>query len=235
MVGGMLVFHLFAVAVWLSPDKDSLGQWRNEARKSVSHYLNTTTTAQGWGMFAPNPPRSNSFMKVVVTDAHGEVWDLRTDVYAEEQKPIPWIWNTRQRKMNRRIIGSEGGPKHYKTWYARYQCRQWAREHGGEMPRSVELIKISYAIPTPEEAHEHGYYIAEQRLAAKGKQTRVHRANCAVEPMGQLPNWIRERDGLSLLPETGKDAYKPWHKHKRKAWDKAQAEKAAEKTAEKTK
>jgi hypothetical protein len=55
---------------------------------------------------APNPPRCNVFMKVLVTDADGHVWDLETDVYTEERKPIPWIWNTRLRKMNRRIIGS---------------------------------------------------------------------------------------------------------------------------------
>jgi hypothetical protein len=215
-VGGLLVWHFFAVATWLMPDKDSLGSFRGEAQKAVAHYLNVTTTAQGWGMFAPNPPRSNVFMKVLVVDQQGEVWDLRTDVYAEEQKPIPWIWNTRLRKMNRRIIGGETGPEWYRKWYGRYQCRAWAREHGGEPPRQVKLVKVWYGIPTPEQARKDGYYIAEERLAQLGKEEVVHTVTCKVEPMGQLPNYIRERDGLPLLED---GVYKPWHKYKRKKWD----------------
>ena len=62
---------------------------------------------QGWGMFAPNPPRQNVFMQVLVVDDDGETWDMRSDVYAEERKPIPFVWNDRTRKMNRRIIGGE--------------------------------------------------------------------------------------------------------------------------------
>ena len=34
--------------------------------------------------------------------------------------------------------------------------------------------------------------------------------------MGQLPNFIRERDGLPLLPE---DEYRPWHKDKQRKWE----------------
>ncbi len=220
IIGGLIVWHLAAVATWLMPDKDSLGSFRKDARKAVGHYLAVTQTAQGWGMFAPNPPRRNSFMKVLVTDQNGDVWDLRTDVYAAEQKPIPWIWNTRQRKMNRRIIGSEGGRRAYRVWYGRYECRAWARSHGGEMPRKVELIKVSYAIPTPEQAREQGYYIAEQRLEEFGSEKLTHTTTCAVEPLGQLPNYIRERDGLPLIEPD----YKPWHKHKRKRWDREKQE-----------
>jgi hypothetical protein len=215
LVGGWLVFHIGAVAVWLLPDKECLDSFRNEGRKAVAHYLNTTNTAQGWGMFSPNPPRRNVFMKVLVVDGHGEVWDLRTDVYAAEQKPIPWIWNTRLRKMNRRIIGGEDGPEWYRKWYARYECRAWARTHGGEMPREVRLIKIWYDIPAPERTRQDGHYIAEERLEQFGREAVVHTARCAQEIMGQLPNYIRERDGLPLLDE---GVYRPWHKGKRRKW-----------------
>lgn len=221
LVGGWLVFHLFAVATWLMPDKDCLGSFRKDAAKSVGHYLAVTTTAQGWGMFAPNPPRRNVFMKVLVVDQSGEVWDLRTDVYAEERKPIPWIWNTRLRKMNRRIIGGESGPEWYRKWYARYECRAWAREHGGDAPLEVRLVRVSYDIPSPKQMREQGYYIAEERLEALGKEELVHTTRCASEQMGQLPNELRERHGLPLLDES---VYKPWHKHKRKKWDERERE-----------
>ena len=217
LVSAGLIWHLTAVATWLLPGKDCLSSFRSKARGSFTTWLRTTTTDQGWGMFAPNPPRSNVFMKVLVTDAAGEVWDLRTDVYAEENMPIPWIWNTRIRKMNRRIIGGEsGGSGWYRKWYARYECRQWARNHGGEAPKKVELVRISYSIPSPEQTAERGYYTAAQRLAHAGRETVKHTERCERAVMGQLPNFIRARDGLPLLPE---GVYKPHIKRKRKAWE----------------
>lgn len=216
LIGGLLVWHLGAVVVWLMPGKDCMASFRKPARKAVAHYLNVTTTAQGWGMFAPNPPRRNVFMKVLVTDSAGDVWDMRTDVYAAENKPTPWIWNTRQRKMNRRIIGGGAGPKKYRQWYGRWECRRWARAHGGEPPTEVRLVQMTYSIPTPEQTKRDGYYIAEQRLEQAGHEKVMYTARCARETMGQLPDFIRERDGLPLL-EDGE--YRPWHKNKRKRWD----------------
>ncbi len=221
IVGGFIAWHITAVATWLLPDKDCLSTFRAAARAPFTFYLTRTTTDQGWGMFAPNPPRTNVFMKVLVTDADGEVWDLRTDVYAEERKPIPWIWNTRLRKMNRRIIGGESGPTSwYRKWYARYECRRWAREHGGVAPKKVELVKVWYRIPSPEQTRKLGYYIPEQLLERQGHEEVSHTEHCARAIMGQLPNFIRERDGLPLLEP---DEYRPWIKHKRAKWERDKA------------
>jgi hypothetical protein len=220
LVGGLLAWHIAGVATWLMPDKDCLSTFRPQARQVFAFWLTRTTTDQGWGMFAPNPPRSNVFLKVLVTDADGKVWDLRSDVYAEEQKPIPWIWNTRLRKMNRRIIGGESGPSDwYRKWYARYECRRWARDHGGTAPTKVELVKVWYQIPSPQQVRERGYYLPEELLERQGHESVSHTETCARTVMGQLPNYIRERDGLPLLPP---GAYKPWIKHKRAKWDKRQ-------------
>jgi hypothetical protein len=49
-----------------------------------------------------------------------------------------------------------------------------------------------------------------------GHQTVAHTSRCAQEIMGQLPNYIRERDGLPLLDE---GVYRPWHKNKRQKWE----------------
>ena len=57
-----------------------------------------------------------------------------TEEICDAVYPIPWIWYTRQRKMNRRIAGSEGGNgEWYQKWHARYLCRQWQLDHG-ELP-----------------------------------------------------------------------------------------------------
>jgi hypothetical protein len=223
VVGLVLAWHLPAVATWLLPEKDCLQTFRGPARQVFAKWLIHTYTDQGWGMFAPNPPQSNVLLKVLVTDANGEVWDLRSDVYAEEQKPIPWIWNTRLRKMNRRIIGGESGNSQwYRKWYARFECRQWAREHGGETPRQVELVKLWYRIPSPEQVRKNGYYIPEELLARSGHEKVEHTELCATTVMGQLPDYIRERDGL---PPLGPDTpYRPWIKHKKRKWERAERE-----------
>jgi Vitamin K-dependent gamma-carboxylase len=235
VVGGMIIWHLVAVLTWLLPEKDSMFAFRGEARKIFAMYLTRTQTDQGWGMFAPNPPRSNVFLKVLVTDQDGEAWDMRTDVYAPERKPIPWIWNDRMRKMNRRIIGGESGDTSwYRKWHARYYCRQWALEHDGVPPKKVDLIKVWYKIPSPEEVARKGYYVPEELLERTREEKVEYTEHCKNAVMGQLPNFVRERHGLDPLPENEK--YKAWIKHKKKAWEKAQKkqeEEAAKAAAEK--
>ncbi len=227
VVSGLLAWHIAAVAVWLLPDKDCLDSWRNPARQVFTKYLTTTQTDQGWGMFAPNPPRSNVFLKVLVTDADGEVYDMKTDVYAPERKPIPWIWNDRMRKMNRRIIGGESGnTQWYRKWYARWHCRQWQLDNEGRIPQKVELVKVWYAIPPPEETARKGYYIPEDLLERTGHEKIEHTERCERTVMGQLPNEIRERHGLPPLPEGVE--YKPWLKHKKRAWERKLAKERGE-------
>jgi hypothetical protein len=214
----LVIWHLTAVTTWLLPEKDSLHAFRAPARKVFRKWLTVTQTDQQWGMFAPNPPRSNVFLKVLVTDADGHVWDLRTDVYAAERKPIPWIWNDRIRKMNRRIIGGESGPSEwYRKWHARYHCRQWALEHGGEAPQQVQLVRVTYKIPSPDQVFEHGWYRPEERLAREGVEKVEHTERCGGAIMGQLPDWIRSRHGLP--PLSSDEAYRPWHKGRRSKWE----------------
>ncbi|MEM7025078.1 MAG: hypothetical protein AAF637_21210 [Pseudomonadota bacterium] len=227
LVGGILMWQLTAIPVWLTPDKASLKNWRGNARKVFSKWLTITQTDQGWGMFAPNPPRSNVFLKVVVYDAEGEPWDMKTDVYAKERKPIPWIWNDRMRKMNRRIIGGESGnTEWYRKWYARWHCRQWALENNGDTPDKVELIKLWYKIPPPEQTFPNKWYSPEKLLERTGHEEVKHTEHCRRTVMGQLRDEVRERHGLPPLPEDLK--YKRWIKHKRRDWEKKLAKERGE-------
>ncbi len=232
VLSGLMAWQLAAVATWLTPDKYSLKSWRAPARKVFAKWLTVTQTDQGWGMFAPNPPRSNVFLKVLVTDSKGEVWDMRTDVYAPERKPIPWIWNDRMRKMNRRIIGGESGnTQWYRKWYARWHCRDWQRdpEHNGEIPLKVELVKVWYKIPPPEETARKGYYNPDDLLERTGHEKVEHTERCKRTVMGQFFDELRERHGLPPLPEGV--TYRRWLKHKRRAWERRRAKERGEEPA----
>jgi hypothetical protein len=215
ITSGAIAWHIAAVGLWLLPDREEIAAFRKDARAVVRPWLEATRTTQGWGMFAPNPPRHNVFMKVLVTDQNGDVWDMRSDVYAPERKPIPFIWNDRMRKMNRRIIGGEsGGGDWYRKWYARWQCRDWALQHGGVVPKKVELVKMSYRIPTPEQVKKHGWYRPEDRLRDHGKETTEHTEHCAKAPLGQPVPEVAARHGVESTV-----AFKPWITLRRAAWD----------------
>lgn len=214
LVGMVIVWHICAVAIWLLPEKDSIKTFREPARKFVTAYMNHSQTAQSWSMFAPNPPRRNVFLQVIVYDQEGTPWDLKTDLYAPEKVQIPFLWNDRMRKMNRRIADKG---KLYRKWYARYHCRQWALDHQGETPQKVVLIKYTYPIPTPEYVREHGPYEPQTQMQKAHQQSIIYTEHCANAVMGQLSNELRERHGLSPLPATIK--YKPWIKQRKKAWE----------------
>ena len=225
LAGLIALYQVMGVGLWLLPPKDSLSTWRTKTHEPFKWWLRTTQTSQGWKMFAPNPPRSNLFMRVLVTDTDGQIYDLNTDVYHPANKPIPWLTYTRQRKINRRVVGAEGGKgSWYQKWHARWICRDWALKHGGEEPKKVELVKLWYAIPTPEQVRKDGPYVPEARYAETHREKVVYTAICKNEPLGQLPDDIRARHGLDPLPP--ERPYKPWIKARKPKWDKKTEEMA---------
>ncbi len=219
----MLLWHIAAVAIWLLPDKSITKEFRTPARNFVGPWLRATYTTQGWGMFAPNPPRRNVFLKVLVTDEKGEVFDLKTDLYHPDKvaQHYPFIWNDRMRKMNRRMVGKG---KMYRKWYSRFICREWQREHNGEIPEKVELVKYTYRIPTPEEVATKGWYKPLEQQQHNKREVTIHTETCKTTVMGQMPNEHRARYGLPPLPEGVE--YKRWIKHKRKKWEREKERKA---------
>jgi uncharacterized membrane protein YphA (DoxX/SURF4 family) len=229
------IYHICAVASTQFPAKDSWSTFRHDVNETFKYWLRNTQTTQGWGMFAPNPPRSNVFLRVTITDKNGEIYDLNTDVYAcfmpgateeicESVYPIPWVWYTRQRKINRRIAGSEGGHgSWYQKWHARWICRQWELEHG-ELPRRVELYKVTYPMLSPKEAFLNPYD-PKTRYNERGAHSKIHTTECKGAVSGQLSNEVRRRHGL---PEVDEDEVRTWNKHRCRKWETKLIEEARE-------
>ena len=231
-VASLVIYHVTAVACWILPVKDCLSTFRTKTHEPFRTWLRTTHTAQGWNMFAPNPPRSNVFLKVLVTDQNGETYDLKTDVYAPEMKPMPWILNDRIRKMNRRMSSRRNDRESwYLKWHGRYHCRRWAMDHEGVAPEKIELVKVWYKIPSPEQVRKLGYYIPEIQLEKFGHSSTIRTTRCATDPEAQIPNYQRERHGLPLLEE---DEIKLWKKQRLRKWERKlerEAKKAAREAA----
>jgi hypothetical protein len=209
IIGFLVVFHCFAVAIWLMPEKDCMGTFRHIAREPFRWWLEATNTAQSWKMFAPNPPKKNIHMRVLVHDSDGQTWDMNNDVYAclregstqeicDAVYPIPWIWYSRAPKMNRRIGGGEGGKGvWYQKYHAAYMCRRWALDHDGVMPESVEILQIGYLVPPPGEVAKRGPYDPKTLYNKTATEKSMHTTRCATQEGAQLTNEIRARHGLA--------------------------------------
>jgi hypothetical protein len=239
IIGGLVAYHLAGLAAWMLPQKDSMGTFRIEAREPFKWWIRTTQNTQSWSMFAPNPPKSNMFLKVQVID-DGERWDLNTDVYACFEEgldseicdavfPIPWVDYTRQRKINRRVAGSEGGGgKWYQKWHARWYCREWAKQHDGIPPEKVELIKVTYPIPKPEAVRKNGPYDPRTQYLQKHKEKVIYTARCDRAPFGKLDNRQRTDAGFEADADIEGNLYNGWVKERCKKWNQRKEKEAIE-------
>lgn len=196
LVSVFVAYHVAILLVWNTPSSN-LGKpihgLFNEHLK-MRRYLNATGNVQTWAMFAPNPHRSNMFMKVLVKDKDEEVWDLFHDIY--RRRSYPYLVYDRMGKINRRLIEQQGYRRHYAAWV----CREWERTHGGEAPDEVQFVKMWTKIPEPHRVIQ----AAGWNLGAMWydpsllplQQTAEDVVRCNVTRQAQLPDKLRARYGL---------------------------------------
>jgi hypothetical protein len=140
------MWHTGAIGAKLMPNFPVWGTWQSPARRVFGAWLRNVKCTQSWRMFAPNPPRSNSFMKTVVIDGDGGYWDLRNN--SLDSYPDPFIVNDRMRKMQRRMVGKG---KWYLRYWAAYHCRLWELEHD-QPAKEVQIYKVTTRIPPPKKS-----------------------------------------------------------------------------------
>ncbi|MCX4241859.1 hypothetical protein [Paraliomyxa miuraensis] len=195
-------------------------------RLDANDYWQASGNTQSWAMFAPNPHRSNIFMKVLVKDANGEVWDLKHDIYGK--RTYPYLWYDRMGKINRRIIDQKGYRRHYAAWV----CRQWEMDHGGDAADEVQFIKMWTRIPPPQAVFERAqgniFKMGFDPMQLELHQREEDTISCATNRHAQLPNYLRERHGLPQMPEK---YFKG--QHLRTWWDIKESERQSEERKQK--
>jgi hypothetical protein len=150
-------------------------------------YMRATGNTQSWAMFAPNPHRSNMFMKVLVKDKDGEIWDLGHDIYG--RRTYPYLFYDRMGKINRRLIEEKGYRRHYAAWV----CREWEMTHGGDAPEEVQFIKMWTQVPAPEKVFK---YMGYDPMKLYLNQREEESIRCSSSYHGQLSEEMRARLGL---------------------------------------
>jgi hypothetical protein len=185
-----VIYHVVAVLAFNLPNVPATRslQFFLNARLGMTDYIWTTGNYQDWGLFAPDPARSNLFLRVLVEDETGSVVDMGHDIYG--RRTYPYLVYDRMGKINRRVATGD----EYREPYAAWVCREWARSHGGEPPREVRLVNMGTRLPSPDVAYASmGFDPRALPLV-----TRVpDRYRCADIPQGQLPPFLRARFGLS--------------------------------------
>lgn len=203
LVSLFVAYHALALLLHTTP---SGGLARKYTRLidhvlKVGQYMRATSNVQTWSMFAPNPHRTNVFVRVLVEDQEGRVWDAGEDMYG--RRAYPYVVYDRRAKINRRLAEQ----RHYLLPYAAHICRAWERGHAGERPRRVRLVKISSRVPPPEAVYRANERIRPSwttvgfdpmRLPLSEEQLEVF--ECALLPQGQLSPALRERLGLPPAP-----------------------------------
>ena len=136
-----IVWHLFAVFIWLVPGNSAIVQ---HCVGTVRPYMVMTAFAQSWSMFSPNPDHLDVYLEAKITYANGQVksWEFPRMVhmsYAKKYEEERW------RKMTE--VVTHGGNQNLWPALARYAARVNNTDPNNP-PVKVTLIQHSRIIPT---------------------------------------------------------------------------------------
>lgn len=202
LVSLFIAYHAIAMSVQLFPADGLTGPMRRWVGEHlvVRGYLHMTASTQTWRMFAPTPHRRNIFVRVLVSDDEGRLWDLGHDAHSTRR--YPYLFYDRMGKINRRLAEPAGA---FHRVYAAWVCRDWElsrlREPADVRRRPaarVHLVKLWTQIPPPRKAiATFGY--DPRRL--RPHEDLIVSFRCSEIPHGQVPNVLRTRYGLPRIDE----------------------------------
>jgi hypothetical protein len=203
IVLGFTIYHCAAIAVTFIPRYSVTQAWRSEASKTFGDYVNGTNLGQSWKMFAPNPPRGNTFMRTVVLDSEGNAFQVGKDHYSE--RPYVFWYNDRERKMHRRMIGKS---RWYLRYWGEYHCRDWALNNDGTLPKEVRMYKLRTPIPAPDELAKSGKPSnpRERKLNTELIETYSCEAEVVTPVMKQRRGWPLSDEDQAKLEADAKQA-----------------------------
>lgn len=214
LVSIFVAYQTSTLLVWNTPSKGLAKTFHKEFLDGVYgyKYFNAARLNQSWAMFAPNPNRTNTFVRVFVEDQEGELWDYRQDIWGIDR--YPYLWYDRGGKINRRI----NGKKHYQRIYGTWVCRDWERNHEGEPAKSVTFVRRYTKVPHWNVVIKQGGW---DQWKAPFKQKEQETITCKTTVHAQLPERLYDRYGIEM-DEDDEKRFRPVKQ--RTWWDKAEAE-----------
>ncbi len=150
VVNLFIVWHLFALAIWLLPGNSGTNPGGSTPifglfAPVVRPYMKATAFAQSWNMFAPNPDKTDVYLEARISYANGEErsWMFPRMVhmgYARRYQEERW------RKMVE--VATHGNADTVGPALAHYAARVNFAD-AQNPPVSVELIQHARVVPPP--------------------------------------------------------------------------------------
>jgi hypothetical protein len=181
--GLFVAHHTVSLVLWQSPSSP----WRDAARGMVEPWMERTYTRQLWSMFAPNGPTRNQTVRttVIVGEAHH---DLRTEL--EHDLRRPYLLHDRWRKVDEGVSGYRRG---LAEWHARWVCRRWVLDHGGEIPDRVVLERVVAPFAPADVVDREAWFWTHAEVEP------IAEVVCADDPFGVPSAEILSRHGISTF------------------------------------
>lgn len=139
-----IVWHLFALTIWLSPSNSAIGQ-SPLGVGLVRSYMTLTSFAQSWSMFSPYPDRLDVTLEAQITYADGE----KRSWFFPRMAHMGYARRYQEERWRKLVeVATHGNNQALWLAMARYAAR--ANDYDGQnRPVSVMLIQHSRLIPPP--------------------------------------------------------------------------------------
>ena len=139
-----ILWHLFAMAIWLSPSNSALVQ-SPVGVGLVRSYMTLTSFAQSWSMFSPYPDRLDVTLEAQITYADGE----KRSWYFPRMQRMGYARRYEEERWRKLVeVATHGNSEALWLAMARYAAR--ANNYDSQnRPVSVVLIQHMRQIPPP--------------------------------------------------------------------------------------
>ena len=139
-----IVWHLFALTMWLSPSGSALVQSPIGVRL-VRSYMTLTSFAQSWSMFSPYPDKLDVTLEARITYADGE----KRSWFFPRMAHMSYVQRYQEERWRKMVeVATHGGSPPLRLGLARYAARI-NNYDSQNRPVSVELIQHARQIPPP--------------------------------------------------------------------------------------
>lgn len=144
LVNVFLVWHLFALAIWLSPSNSAIGQ-SPVGVGLVRTYMTLTSFAQSWSMFSPYPDKLDVTLEAQITYVDGE----KRGWFFPRMSHMGYVRRYQEERWRKLVeVATHANSQAVWVGLARYAARTNNRDPHNR-PVSVMLLQHSRVIPPP--------------------------------------------------------------------------------------
>lgn len=144
LVNVFIVWHLFALTIWLMPSNSAIGQ-SPLGVGLVRCYMTLTSFAQSWSMFSPYPDKLDVTLEAQITYADGE----KRSWYFPRMAHMDYVRRYQEERWRKLVeVATHGNNEAVWQGMARYAARV-NNYDSQNRPISVLLIQHARLIPPP--------------------------------------------------------------------------------------